>query len=76
MSQVTIYLEPELAEKMRQAAESEGLSQSKWVAALVEQRLARRWPEHVRELAGAWADFPDLETLRQGFGQDSPREQL
>lgn len=76
MSQVTIYLEPELAEKMRRAAESEGVSQSKWVAALVEERLAQRWPASVLALAGAWGDFPEAETLRQGMAEDLPREPL
>lgn len=76
MSQVTIYLEPELAEKMRHAAESEGVSQSRWLAALVEQRLAQHWPESVRALAGAWGDFPEAEALRQGMAEDLPREPL
>ncbi len=35
------------------------------------------WPELVCSLAGAWADdFPDLETIRIGVGQDIPRENL
>jgi hypothetical protein len=35
------------------------------------------WPELVRSLAGAWADdFPDLETIRAGMGQDILRESL
>jgi hypothetical protein len=76
MSQITIYLEPELAEKMRRAAESEGLSQSRWIAKLVSDRLSSQWPESVRELAGAWPDFPEAEELRQSAGQDVPREKL
>ena len=32
------------------------------------------WPEFVRSLAGTWADdFPDLETIRSGMGQDIHR---
>ncbi len=35
------------------------------------------WPEFVRSLAGAWADdFPNLETIRAGMGQDVLRESL
>ena len=35
------------------------------------------WTEFVRSLAGAWADdFPDLETIRAGIGQDVLRESL
>lgn len=76
MSQVTIYLRPELADKMRQAAEAEGLSQSKWVARLVASRLATEWPSEVRNLVGAWPDFPEAEDLRRVHGPDLPRQPL
>ncbi|MBX3142512.1 MAG: ribbon-helix-helix protein, CopG family [Trueperaceae bacterium] len=76
MSQVTIYLEPELAERMRAAAESDGVSQSKWVAALVRQRLETQWPQEVRLLAGAWPDFPEVEEIRAAPGEDVPREEF
>jgi hypothetical protein len=36
-----------------------------------------RWGELVSSLAGAWADdFPDLEDIRTGAGQDALRECL
>jgi len=76
MSQLTIYLEPELAAKMRQAAESEGVSQSQWVSRLIKEKLATTWPEGVKQLAGAWPDFPEAEELREDQGQDVPRETL
>ena len=75
MSQVTIYLEPDLAEKARAAASSQGLSQSKWIARLIEERLASEWPESVKQLAGSWPqDFPEVETLRTTQAEDLPRE--
>ncbi|CAN5901773.1 hypothetical protein BH24DEI2_BH24DEI2_26270 [soil metagenome] len=74
MSQVTIYLEPDLADKAKEAASSQGLSQSKWIARLIEERLSSEWPESVRQLAGSWPDFPDAETLRAAQGEDLPRE--
>jgi hypothetical protein len=41
------------------------------------EELQIPWPELVRSLAGAWADdFPDLETIRAGMGQDILRESL
>lgn len=76
MSQVTIYLEPELEQKVRQAAEGEGLSRSKWVAKVLEEKLASSWPQHIKALAGAWPDFPEAEALRQAAPQDVPREVL
>ncbi len=74
MSQVTIYLKPELAEKAKTAAEGAGLSQSKWIARLIEEKLANQWPDSVKQLAGAWPDFPEAEALREGQGEDLPRE--
>ena len=73
MSQLTIYLDPETVSKMKRAAESEGVSQSKWVAKLIEERLATSWSEEVKQLVGAWADFPEAERQQ---GEDLPRESL
>ena len=75
MSRVTIYLNPELAERAREAAASQGLSQSKWIAQLIEARLCTHWPESVKRLAGSWPErFPEAETLRETQGEHLPRE--
>lgn len=74
MSQVTIYLEDDLAKRMRERAKGEGVSQSQWIAKLIEEKLEGSWPPSVRALAGVWPDFPEAETLRQDQGQDNPRE--
>ena len=58
---------------MKRAAESEWVSQSKWVAKLIEERLATSWSEEVEQLVGAWPDF--LEAERQQ-GEDLPRDSL
>lgn len=76
MSQLTIYLDAELAEKARRAAAEEGVSQSKWIAALVRERLRDRWSEATKQLAGAWSDFPSVEELRDRQGVDVDRETL
>ena len=34
------------------------------------------WPSSVRELAGAWKDFPSLEDIRGISKSDAPREAL
>ena len=74
MGQVTIYLEDELAKRMRQRAQGEGVSQSQWIARLIEEKLERSWPASVKALAGAWPDFPEAEALRQSQAPDHPRE--
>ncbi|MDX1417834.1 MAG: hypothetical protein R3293_26770 [Candidatus Promineifilaceae bacterium] len=76
MAQITIYLDQETAERMRAFVESRRISQSKWVAELIRERLQTEWPEHIVELAGAWKDFPTVEEIREDLGHDVPREKL
>ena len=76
MSQITIYLENELLEQIKQAAESQGLSHSKWIATVLKERLSSSWPEYIKDLAGSWPDdFPEAEALKN-LAQDLPRERL
>ena len=74
MGQVTIYLEDEIERKMKDAAKSAHLSQSKWIAQLIQEKVANDWPQSVANLAGSWGDFPSLEDIRQGQGNDAQRE--
>lgn len=74
MGQVTIYLDEQIEAKMRAAAETAGMSKSKWIAKLIEACVDDEWPDSVRSLAGAWPDFPDAEALRASLGDDLPRE--
>ncbi|WP_305047118.1 hypothetical protein [Geoalkalibacter sp.] len=74
MGQITIYLDAETEKHLREAAKRNGISQSKWVAELIRKQTATVWPEAVAELAGAWGDFPEPETLRRATGNDVPRE--
>ena len=76
MAQITIYLDPENERRLREAAADAGLSVSRWVAELIEERTRTQWPSAVRELAGAWQDFPDLDDLRDQEGKDVEREPL
>ena len=76
MGQVTIYLDGKTEKKARAAARSEGLSLSKWVAGRIEQGARSEWPEHVRQLAGAWPDMPSVEQIRAKYGKDVKRSRL
>ena len=77
MSQITLYLDDETASRMKDAAEAEGLSQSKWVVRLIQQKTASTWPDSIASAAGTWKDFPDPETLRVSASKsDMPREPL
>lgn len=74
MGQVTLYLDSDTEARMKEAAKAAGVSQSRWLADLIRDRTANEWPPSVAALAGTWADMPTAEELRQGTGEDVPRE--
>ncbi|MDJ0818247.1 MAG: hypothetical protein QNJ58_18685 [Desulfobacterales bacterium] len=76
MGQVTIYLDAETEKKMINIVKKSGISKSKWIAALIREKTADTWPDHIIELAGAWKDFPTVEDIRSGMGDDARREPL
>jgi len=76
MGQVTIYLESEVETKMRSAAKAVNKSLSKWVSDVIKEKTLESWPQSVKDLAGAWPDFPELGTLREKPGPDAMRESL
>jgi hypothetical protein len=76
MAQVTIYLDDAAERRVKAAARKAGVSVSRWVADLVENRTRTEWPAGVLELAGAWPDFPDPEELRAQIRKDQRRERL
>jgi hypothetical protein len=74
MGQVTIYLADAVDLKMRSAAKAMHLSQSKWIANLIQEKVVDEWPQSVKNLAGNWKDFPSLEEIRDFQSADSNRE--
>jgi len=73
MAQVTLYLDEDTAEKVKKAARQAGLSRSRWLARLVQERTATEWPQAVKDLAGAWADLEPAKALRRRTGRDPRR---
>lgn len=76
MGQITIYLDAETEEKIRVITKSMHLSQSRWIANLIKEKIRNEWPESVTELAGAWKDIPTAEEIRRTEGTDVRREEL
>lgn len=74
MAQVTLYLDSETENRMKEAARAAGVSLSRWLADLIREKTANEWPPAVEALAGAWADIPLAEEIRKSSGQDIPRE--
>lgn len=76
MGQVTIYLDDEIERKMNEAVKSSHLSKSKWIAQLVQEKVANHWPDSIAEMAGSWDDFPSLAEIRHAQASDTERESL
>jgi hypothetical protein len=76
VAQVTLYLDPDTDAKMKAAARAAGVSQSRWVSDLIREKTAAQWPESLVKLLGSWDDddFPSIEEIRAGIGEDAPRE--
>jgi hypothetical protein len=76
MGQVTIYLDSETERKMLNMIEKNGISKSKWIAKLIQEKTSNDWPENVKKLAGAWKDLPIAEEIRNNMGNDTDREPI
>ena len=66
----------ELEAKMREITKSMHISQSKWIANLIREKIADEWPESVKQLAGAWGDFPSAKEIRETLGEDRIRDDM
>ncbi|WP_019675113.1 CopG family transcriptional regulator [Arsukibacterium perlucidum] len=76
MAQITIYLDDELIQQVKQSAAQAKVSQSQWIADLIRQNFHNDWPLAVREMAGSWQVFPQQAEIRVEQGKDIPREPL
>lgn len=72
MSAVTIYLEPPVERRLRQAAKTAGMPVSRFVADLIRERTADAWPAEITDLAGTWNDVDDM-PIRRVADADAPR---
>lgn len=73
MAQIVLTLDDEVLEKVLHQAKAENLSSTSWLDKLIKQRVGMlnqsnkvnsQWSSDVKELAGAWHDFPMLEDIR------------
>jgi hypothetical protein len=76
MANVTIYLPDPVEAKARKAAKATRQSLSRWVADQVLRSVESNWSREFLDAAGAVPDFPDVNSLRTGYGSDSAREEL
>jgi len=78
MSQLTVYLDDDTARLLKSQVKASGESASKWISVAINRRARKDWPPNVLALLGSWKDddFPDADQLRQGYGDDAPREKF
>lgn len=73
MSHITLYLSDEVNALLRQSAQASGMSNSKWVSNLICRYAKTEWPEEMRVLAGAFADFPLQQEVPSVLASDVER---
>ncbi len=80
MSQLAIYIDDQLAERLDKAAKASGKSKSRWVADAIKRSLQDQWPKGFFDLAGSWEDDvgPDkiMSRIRRGMEKTDRREKL
>ena len=80
MSQLAVYIDNQLAERLDKAVKVSGKSKSKWVADAIKRSLQDQWPEGFFDLAGRWEDDvgPDeiIVRIRRGMEKSDRREKL
>ena len=80
MSQLALYIDDQLAERLDKAVKASGKSKSRWVADAIRRALQDQWPEGFFELAGKWKDDvgPEeiMKRIRSGMEEPDTRERL
>ena len=80
MTQLAIYIDDRIAERLDLAAKAAGKSKSKWVAEAIKRSLNDEWPEGFFDLAGSWRDDSGpagiMARIRKGMEAPELREDL
>ena len=75
MAQITIYIDNNLEEKIKEIAKNTGQSISKYISNAIEQKLNNSWNEDIKDLSCSWNDFPTIEEIRTNI-EDTKREEF
>ena len=80
MSQLALYIDDKLAQRLDKAVKASGKSKSRWVADAIRRALQDQWPEGFFDLAGKWKDDvgPDeiIQRIRSGMEEPDHRKRL
>ena len=75
MAQITIYIDNNLEERIKEIAKNTGQSISKYISNAIVQKLNNSWNEDIKNLSGSWSDFPSIEEIRSNT-KDIKREEF
>ena len=73
MSQITLYLDDATLKLVERGAQAQGISKSRWVAALIRKHSVNEWSPDCLALAGRFPDFPLREDAPEQQNIDVPR---
>ena len=80
MTQLAIYIDDNLAERLEKVVTASGKSKSRWISDVIKSALQDQWPDGFFELAGSWIDNAGqdkiIKQIRQGMDQFDNREEL
>ena len=76
MANITIYLPDAVEKKVRKAAKVSKQPVSRWISDQLARNFETGWSKGFLDAAGAFPDFPEVRTLRRGYGPDSRREEF
>ncbi len=76
MAQVTIYMDNNLESQVKDMAKNAGVSISKYISKVLEQKVGTHWDKDIKNLAGSWNDFSTIEELRGCQATDIKREEF
>ncbi len=80
MTQLAIYIEDQLSERLEKAVKASGKSKSKWISDVIKTVLKDQWPEDFFDLAGSWKDDRDpdeiIKEIREGSDRFEQREEI
>jgi hypothetical protein len=62
--------------RVKQTIDKRGTHNERRIARRVSGKAEKSWPPEVLAAIGSFPDFPDLKTLRSGYGKDARRERL
>lgn len=80
MTQLAVYIENTLSERLDKAVKASGKSKSKWISDAIKTALKDQWSEDFFDLAGSWQDDrgPDgiIKEIREVYDAFEAREEI